>query len=127
MRAKRTIVKFDPEKVVLPLKIMSLGYIMVTLKSERLSYMSTPQRSVCSSDHSQFYLGVANRLFRIVLEDANLASDGHVEIPMQDADHVGDELPFVLQEGAVMTYGPEMKKKTDKIAIESFTSPRARE
>ena len=80
-----------------------------------------------SQYHSQFYLGVANRLFRIVLEDANLASDGHVEIPMQDADHVGDELPFVLQEGAVMTYGPEMKKKTDKIAIESFTSPRARE
>ena len=51
MRAKRTIVKFDPEKVVLPLKIMSLGYTMVTLKSERLLYMSTPQRDTFTMEY----------------------------------------------------------------------------
>ena len=44
MRAKRTEKKFDPVKVVLPLKFMSLGCPMVTLKSETLLYMSTPQR-----------------------------------------------------------------------------------
>ena len=40
--AKRTIKKFDPVKVVLPLKFMSLGCTMVTIRSETLLYMSTP-------------------------------------------------------------------------------------
>ena len=41
--AKRTIHKFDPIKVVLPLKFKSLGCTMVTLRSETLLYIRTPQ------------------------------------------------------------------------------------
>ena len=46
-RAKQTKKKFDPIKVVLSLKFMSLGYTMVTLRSETLLYMSTPQSLTC--------------------------------------------------------------------------------
>ena len=41
--AKRVIKNFDQIKVILPLKFRSLGCAMVTLRSETLSYMSTPQ------------------------------------------------------------------------------------
>ena len=41
-RVKRTIKKFDPVRVILSMKFMSLGYTMVTLRSEALLYMSTP-------------------------------------------------------------------------------------
>ena len=41
MRAKRTIEKFDQVKVVLTMKFMSLGCIMVTLRSKTLLYMNT--------------------------------------------------------------------------------------
>ena len=44
MCAKRTIKKFDPVKVVLPLKFMSFGCTMVTIRSKTLLYMSKPQR-----------------------------------------------------------------------------------
>ena len=43
MRAKQTIKKFDPVKLIQPLKLMSLGYTIVTFRSETLLYMSTPQ------------------------------------------------------------------------------------
>ena len=43
MRAQRTIKKFDPEKLVLLLKFMSLGCTLVNLRSETLLYMITPQ------------------------------------------------------------------------------------
>ena len=43
MRAKGTIKKFDQVKVVLAMKFLSLGCIMLTLTSEILLYMSTPQ------------------------------------------------------------------------------------
>ena len=43
MHAKQTMKKFDPIKIVLPLKFMSLGCTMVTLGSETLFFMSTPQ------------------------------------------------------------------------------------
>ena len=45
-RAKRTTKKFDPVKIVLPLKFKSLGCPMLTLRTETLLYMSTPQRDV---------------------------------------------------------------------------------
>ena len=38
--------KFDLIKLVLPLKFMSLGCTMVTLRAETLLYMSTPQYHV---------------------------------------------------------------------------------
>ena len=44
MHTKQTMKKFDTEKLVLPLKFMSLSYIMVTLRSKKLVYMSTPHR-----------------------------------------------------------------------------------
>ena len=44
-RAKQTIKKFDPIKVVV-LRFMSLGCTMVTVGSETLLFMSTPQRSM---------------------------------------------------------------------------------
>ena len=40
--AKRTVTKFDLTKAVLPMKLSSPGCPMVTLKSETLLYMSTP-------------------------------------------------------------------------------------
>ena len=43
MCAKQIKKKFDQAKVVLPLKFMSLGCIMVTLRSETLLFVSTPQ------------------------------------------------------------------------------------
>ena len=42
MRAKRTIKKFDPVKLVLPLKFMFLGCV----RSETLLYISTPQQDM---------------------------------------------------------------------------------
>ena len=41
--AKRTETKFDLTKAVLPMKLSSLGCTMVTLKSETLLYLSTPE------------------------------------------------------------------------------------
>ena len=41
--AKRTVTKFDLTKAVLPMKLSSPGCPMVTLKSETLLYMSTPE------------------------------------------------------------------------------------
>ena len=36
--------KFDLIKLILPMKFMSLGCTMVTLRSETLLFMSTPQQ-----------------------------------------------------------------------------------
>ena len=44
--AKRTKEKFDPTNVVLPMKFMSPGYTMVTLRSGILLYMSTLQSPI---------------------------------------------------------------------------------
>ena len=55
MCAKRTIKKFDQVKVVMPLKFMSLGCTMVTLRSETLLYMSTPQWYVFKGTYAKFY------------------------------------------------------------------------
>ena len=41
--AKRTETKFDLTKAVLPMKLSSPGCPMVTIKSETLLYMSTPE------------------------------------------------------------------------------------
>ena len=41
--AKRTETKFDLTKAVLPMKLSSPGCTVVTLKSETLLYMSTPE------------------------------------------------------------------------------------
>ena len=45
--AKRIIKKFDPIHVVLPLNFIFPGCILVTFRSEKLLYMSTPQRLTC--------------------------------------------------------------------------------
>ena len=40
----KTMKKFDPVKMVLPLNFISLGCSIVTIRSETLLYMSSPQR-----------------------------------------------------------------------------------
>ena len=61
MRAKPTMKKFDPIKVVLPLKFMSLGCTMVTIGSETLWYMSTPQRGTAHRATVESYKQTARR------------------------------------------------------------------
>ena len=46
MHAKRTIKKFDQIKEVLTIKFMSLGYTMVTLRSETLPKVAFNNSSV---------------------------------------------------------------------------------
>ena len=53
--AKRTIKNFDEVKVVLPVIFMSLGYTIVTLRSETLLYINTSYCVVATMEPNTCY------------------------------------------------------------------------